>query len=266
MRVLTIVAIAAGVHLAVGLLRRLVMLVLTRKALAQRRKIRSIIGLIASVGIFVMYFTAAGYALREVGVSLTAYFASATVIGLAVGFGSQGLVQDVVTGLTLVFSDLIDVDDMVEIGGQTGVVRAIGMRFLELENAMGAKVFMPNRIVGSVINYPRGYVRCLVDVTLPADPEKRVAMEKVVERLMGDYAEQYPGIMQAPPSVEGIQATNSGKVFMHVKFRIWPGRGQPLETLFRQELVKTLQGIDPAYADWMVSVLYETERPFVRRG
>jgi moderate conductance mechanosensitive channel len=242
------------------------MLVLTRKALAQRRKIRSIIGLIASVGIFVMYFTAAGYALREVGVSLTAYFASATVIGLAVGFGSQGVVQDVVTGLTLVFSDLIDVDDMVEIGGQTGVVRSIGMRFLELENAMGAKVFMPNRIVGSVINYPRGYVRCLVDVALPADPEKRVAMEKVVERLMGDYAEQYPGIMQAPPSVEGIQTTTSGKVFMHVKFRIWPGRGQPLETLFRQELVKTLQGIDATYADWMVSVLYETERPFVRRG
>src|SRR5690606_22150626 len=58
----------------------------------------------------------------------TTYFASASVIALAIGFGSQGIVQDVVTGLTLIFSDLIDVGDMVEISGQSGVVRSISMR------------------------------------------------------------------------------------------------------------------------------------------
>ncbi len=61
--------------------------------------------------------------------SLKTYLASASIMGLAIGFGSQGLVQDVVTGVTLVFSDLIDVGEMVEISGQTGIVRSIGMRF-----------------------------------------------------------------------------------------------------------------------------------------
>src|SRR5687767_4431636 len=90
----------------------------------------------------------------------------ASVLGLAIGFGSQGLVQDVVTGLTLIFSDLIDVGDLVEVSGQTGVVRGVTMRFVELENALGGTVFVPNRTISSVINYPRGYVRCFVDVTL----------------------------------------------------------------------------------------------------
>ena len=74
--------------------------------------------------------------------------------------------QDVLTGLTLVFSDLIDVDDRVEIGGQVGRVRSIGMRFLILENPMGTLVYIPNRSIGSLINYPQGYIRFLVDVTL----------------------------------------------------------------------------------------------------
>lgn len=263
---LTIALIALAAHLAVALLRRVMVFVVARKELTSRPKARSIISLVTSVAVFVLYFAAVGYSLKEVGVSLTAYFASATVIGLAVGFGSQGLVQDVVTGLTLVFSDLVDVDDLVEIGGQTGIVRSIGMRFLVLENAMGAKVFIPNRMVGNVINYPRGYLRCLIDVSLPAEGEVRAEMERTVERLMQNYVEQYPGIMQAPPSLEGVKRTTGGKVFLRVKFRIWPGRGLPLETLFRQELITALKALEPTYADWMVSVLYETERPFARRG
>jgi small conductance mechanosensitive channel len=68
-------------------------------------KVRKISSLLTSIVIFLLYFTAVGLVLREFGVSLTAYLASASVLGLAIGFGSQGLVQDVVTGLTLIFSD-----------------------------------------------------------------------------------------------------------------------------------------------------------------
>jgi small conductance mechanosensitive channel len=98
-----------------------------------------------------MYFVAVGLVLKEFGISLTAYFASATIIGLAVGFGSQGLVQDVVNGLTVVFSDLFDVGDMVEIAGQTGFVQKIGIRFTVLNNFMGAEVFIPNRTIANVV-------------------------------------------------------------------------------------------------------------------
>jgi small conductance mechanosensitive channel len=193
-------------------------------------------------------------------VSLTAYLASASVIGLAIGFGSQGLVQDVVTGLTLVFSNLIDVGDMVEIGGQTGVIRSIGMRFTVLENALGAEVFIPNRSIANVINYPRGYVRCIVDVTLPATVGEHDSLEAVVKNAMDSFVEQFPGILVYPPSIEGKQKTVSSKEFLRVKFRIFPGRGVPLESTFKQELLQRFKSMDPSYADWMISVYYEVEK------
>jgi small conductance mechanosensitive channel len=181
-------------------------------------------------------------------------------MGLAIGFGLQGLVQDVVTGLTLVFSDLYDVGDMVEISGQTGIVRKVGMRFTVLENPLGAEVFIPNRLITNVVNYPRGYVRSLVDVTLSNDAEIADIMQEKVAALVSSAMEQFPGIVIAPPSVEGTLTTSAGKKVLRVKFRIWPGRGAPIEIALKQELIQTLKDIDPSYADWMVTVNYEVEK------
>jgi moderate conductance mechanosensitive channel len=99
-----------------------------------RRKAVSLLSLFSSSLIFIFYFAAIGFVLSEFGVPIAAYLASASIIGLAVGFGSQGLVQDVVSGLTSIFSDVYDIGDMVEISGQVGVVTRIGLRFLEIEN------------------------------------------------------------------------------------------------------------------------------------
>jgi small-conductance mechanosensitive channel len=83
-------------------------------------------------------------------VSVTAYLASACVIGLALAFASQGIVQDVVMGVTIIFSDLLDVGDLVELAGQTGKVKKITMRYVEIENALRAIVFIPNRTINNV--------------------------------------------------------------------------------------------------------------------
>jgi small conductance mechanosensitive channel len=223
-------------------------------------KVRSILGLLTRISIFILYFAAVGIVLKEFGVSLTAYLASASVLGLAVGFGSQGLVQDVVTGLTLIFSDLVDVDDMVEISGQTGIVQTIGMRFLVLKNPLGAEVFLPNRTITNVINYPRRYVRCLVDVTLSREAEIADQMEALVQTIVADAAEQFSGLLITEPSSEGRIKTGSGKEFLRIKFRIWPGRGAALETTLKQEILQSLKQVDAAYADWMVTVNYEVEK------
>jgi len=246
-------------HIAVTLLRRLAAAVITRQTTRRYQKLQSIATLTTSALIFWLYFFAIGLILREFGVSLTAYLASASVIGLAIGFGSQGIVQDVVTGLTFIFSDLIDVGDLVEISGQTGIIKAITMRFVELENAMGATVFIPNRTINNIINYPRGYVRCIVDITLHGDEAAKNAMEELAVRLMHGAHEQFPGILIAAPAIEGRIALKTGKEILRIKFRIWPNRGQPIETTFYQELVAGLKAIDPEYQAWMVTVSYEVE-------
>lgn len=260
LRITALAGFAVVVHLGVVLLRRLSKLVLHAGSTRRYRKLRSISTLATSTVVFVLYFLAVGLILREFGVSLTAYLASASVLGLAVGFGSQGVVQDVVTGLTFIFSDLVDVGDLVEISGQTGVVRGISMRFIELQNALGASVFIPNRTINNVINYPRGYVRCIVDITLTGDDESRKAMEETALALMRAAEEQFPGILMTAPSSEGRLGFSSGKEILRLKFRIWPNRGQPIESSYVQELIAALRKRDPDYQAWMVAVTYEVEK------
>ncbi|MGB7063291.1 MAG: mechanosensitive ion channel domain-containing protein [Candidatus Zixiibacteriota bacterium] len=265
-RILIIVGVVLGGHLVVVGLRRL-----SRKLMASRvgsafSKARTVVSIAGSVAVFAVYFGALGLVLKEFGVSLTAYLASASIIGLALGFGSQGLVQDVVTGLTLVFSNLLDVGDMVEIAAQTGIVREIGMRFTVLENSFGAEVFIPNRTITNVVNYPRGYIRCLVDVTLSGDANTAEQMEKKTTSIVSSTLEQYPGILLSAPSIAGRSKTSSGKEFLRVKFRLWPGRGSTIETSFKQEIAQSLKLIDPSYADWMVTVNYEVEKKSARLG
>ncbi|HEU4618522.1 MAG TPA: mechanosensitive ion channel domain-containing protein [Gammaproteobacteria bacterium] len=258
-RVLLLVAFAGATHLAVLVIKQLAARLSRNARSPQLRKLRTLSTLTTSVVVFTLYFMALGLILREFGVSLTAFFASASVIGLAVGFGSQGLVQDVVTGLTLIFSDLIDVGDLVEISGQTGIVEGITMRFVKLQNALGASVYIPNRTINNVINYPRGYVRCIVDVTLLGDEAQRASMASLATRLMNAFYEQFPRTLIAAPSVEGKRRLDSGKEFLRLRFPIWPNRGGPIETIFAQELTGALKKQDPEYEAWMISVSYEAE-------
>jgi small conductance mechanosensitive channel len=255
-----IVVFVLAAHFGVIAIKKAAQKIVRSKHRLSNAKLKSITSLVSSILIFSIYFVAIALILRDLGVSLTAYLASASVIGLAVGFGSQGIVQDVVTGITLIFSDLYDIGDMVEISGQTGIVQKIGMRFTVLENSFGAQVFIPNRTINNVINYPKGYVRCLVDVVLPENNELKLKYEAIIKDIYVALSEQFPGIMIYPPSIEGRFQTKSNIEILRIKFRIWPNRGGPIETTFKQELIVKLKNLDNNFQDWMVSANYEIER------
>jgi small conductance mechanosensitive channel len=265
-RILLVFAIAALAHLCVRGIRDLGQRLLSVKALERWTKLRTIAGLITSSLIFTLYFGALGLVLHEFGVSLTAYLASASILGLAIGFGSQGVVQDVVTGLTVILTDLFQVGDLVEISGQTGLVQSITMRFTILLNPMGAQVYIPNRTLGNVILYPRGYVRCFADITLSQNEESAQLMLNQVSTITQGFVDQFPGIMRSIPEIGTRDATASGRNFVRIKFRIWPGRSEPIQTAYKQEIVKTLTTIDPGYADWMVSINNEVSETPVTMG
>lgn len=130
-------------------------------------KAATIITILVSALTFIVYFGAVGLVLREFGVNLATYLASASVIGLAVGFGSQGLVQDIVIGLTLIFSDVLNVGEVVDLSGQTGRVDRIGLRFTCLVNLHDQVVYVPNRNITQINRYRNGYIRAYVDIQLP---------------------------------------------------------------------------------------------------
>ena len=102
-RVLVIALVLIGLQLAIWLLRRAARVFSGRRFTSKTSKAATIVSLTSSILLFAVYFVSFGLIFRELGLSLKAYLTSASIIGLAVGFGSQGIVQDVVTGLTMVF-------------------------------------------------------------------------------------------------------------------------------------------------------------------
>lgn len=253
-RIGLVLVIAIAAHLAVYGIRYLGHHLMTADALLRWTKLRTLAGLVTSIAVFGLYFGAVGFVLQEFGVSLTAYLASASILGLAIGFGSQGVVQDVVTGLTVILSDLFQVGDLVEIGDKPGIVQSISMRFTTLLNPLGARVFIPNRTLSAITIYPRGYLRCYADVTLSNDAELAAKMRARVEAITHGFVDQFPGILRDEPEFDRPVTSASGRVYLRIKFRAWPGRVLPIEQAFRNEVLQNLKTLDPAYADWMVTI------------
>lgn len=270
-RVLLIVLLAALAHLlivGVTLATERIILATQEKRLrfvGQNPKFVTVVRLIANTFVWTIYFVAIGLFLEECGVNLTTYLASASVVGLAVSFGSQGLVQDMVIGLTLIFSDAMDVGDMVEIVGNAlvvGRVQEIGLRFTKVINLYNQVVFIPNRTVANVSRFPHGGIYAYTDVQLPAGEKRPEALRAIATIARGIW-QQFGGIVLTQPTVDPVAITGEGGwEFVRVRMVIWPGQGALLETTFRQQLLRAMKALEADYADWQVTVLYRaTEGP-----
>ncbi|MBI9066486.1 MAG: mechanosensitive ion channel [Salinivirgaceae bacterium] len=257
-KVLFVIVIAFIAHVLVLFIRKIERIILNRFT-KKKPKWNSVRTLGFSIIIFCFYFLAFGYILQILGFSLKAYLATASVIGLAIGFGTQGVIQDVITGITIVLSDLVDVGELVEVNGTTGVVKSINMRFIEIEDQHGTKAFIPNRTISKVVNYPKGYLSCSIDFTMGV---KEIANEELFNNLndiIKSFKEQYPTIFRGSSSLYDDKETSSGKRFARLKLRIWPGRIGMIEGIFKQELLTLLKENNPDFKDWMLAINYEVE-------
>lgn len=254
-RLFIIVLVALAAHVIV-LLVRFGATWLAESYFGSISKARTLTRFFVSVLVFVIYFIAVGFALHEIGVPLGTYLASATIIGLAVSFGSQSLVQDVIGGLTLIIGGLLEIGDMVDIAGQTGTVERIGIRYTVIKNFQGATISIPNRNVANVIRYPRGHVRAYVDIRLPSDRSLHSDAIAELGRLSESVRSQFTGIILMPPVVSRLSDPHCDRELVRIKFRIWPGQGAVIESTVRQRILGTMKRFDDAYSDWMVSVHY----------
>lgn len=268
-RVLAIVVAALAAH---GIVRALQSAVMRRLAggspyagdardgaFRSSPKLATLTGLTASVATFFVFFIGLGLVLQQFDLDLREYLVTASVIGLAVGFGSQGLVQDIVIGLTLIFTDVMDVGDMVEVSGQIGRVEKIGLRFTTVTNFLGQTVFVPNRNIATVGRFRGGVVRAYLHAQQPAGiADADFAAE--LARLTEGFRSQFPGIVFGAPEVGPVTDAGAGLWrYARVKLRLWPGQGALVESALRPRVTARLKELDPTYADWMVVVTYRTE-------
>ncbi|HKW28186.1 MAG TPA: mechanosensitive ion channel domain-containing protein [Verrucomicrobiae bacterium] len=266
-RILLILAVALIVHVLVKITRHLSEWFINKSQaqknplgfVTQQPKFITLTRLVVSAITFVIYFFAIGLVLQEFGVNLTFYLTSASVVGLAISFGSQGLVQDIVIGLTLIFSDAMDIGDLVEIFGATSVigrVEEIGLRFTVLRNFYNQVVFIPNRTIANVSRFPYGGVYAYADIQIPEGVDRPKAVEAAANVARGMWR-QFGAIILSEPTWGDVEtAEGGGWSFLRVHFKIWPGQGSLIEMTFRQQMVSAMKTLAPNYADWQVAVTY----------
>jgi moderate conductance mechanosensitive channel len=269
LRILLIILLTVAAHFTVKAIRRFSQYLLTMKvdrkvasetSLTRRYpKVATIITILVSAVTFSIYFVAVGMVLREFKISLTTYFASATVIGLAVGFGLQGFVQDLVIGLTLIFSDALNIGEVVKLGDEIGRVDNIGLRFTTLINLHGQRILIPNRNIGVIGQFRGGCIRAYVDIQLPQEVDEETISQAIQAIANGMY-HQHKSIILAAPETFGIKVVKAGQWrYLRIKFKLWPGQIKIIEETFKESVVQVIKRSYADYAPWMITVTYKVE-------
>ncbi|WP_028400784.1 mechanosensitive ion channel family protein [Ectobacillus panaciterrae] len=109
-----------------------------------------------NISVYVIYFIAAVTALDALGIKITALLAGVSVVGLAISFGAQNLVKDVVTGFFIIFEDQLSVGDLVKINDIEGIVEEVGLRVTKIKGVDGEFYFFANSSITKVANYTLG--------------------------------------------------------------------------------------------------------------
>jgi hypothetical protein len=238
LRIAAIVIIAVGAKYVLDLIHwvnRKIIEGATGSVLARNAKALTVNRLVMSVLKYLVFLVALGLILHEFGVSLIAYLAGASVIGFAVGFGFQGLVQDLLSGLFVILEDQFAVGDMVEVAGQIGRVEEIGLRTTKLRNYVGELVILPNRSLSQVGVYPLGCVVATVEATT-GQARAGEAVSVMREEALHLRA-RYPMAVIAEPDIAVIEEWPSHPL-ARARFSIWPGQKWVVERAYVSRLVQ----------------------------
>lgn len=133
---------------------------------AQSARLRTLLPMLRAALLTTILIIVGLTVLSEIGINIAPLLAGAGVLGVAIGFGSQKLVQDVITGMFVLFEDAIQIGDMVTVAGLSGTVEQLSVRNLWLRAADGAVHVVPFSAVSTITNSNRGVGNAVVSVTV----------------------------------------------------------------------------------------------------
>ncbi|MBT2583182.1 mechanosensitive ion channel family protein [Planococcus sp. ISL-109] len=172
------------------------------------------------------------------GLSVASLIAGAGIVGLAIGFGAQGLVSDVVTGFFLLLEKQIDVNDYVTVGTIGGIVESVGLRTTQIRSFDGTLNYIPNRDITTVSNHSRGNMQALVDIGVSYDDnvdEAIAVMQTACENMVMEE-----GIIVEGPNVIGVQALGTSDVTLRIIAKAKNGEQWAVERELRKTIKEAL--------------------------
>lgn len=203
--------------------------------------------LVVNLFSYVLIFVFAGILFKQFGLEIGTLIAGAGVVGLAIGFGAQGLVSDVVTGFFILLEKQMEVGDYVTIGGVDGIVEEVGLRTTHIRAFDGTLSYMPNREISTIQNHSRGNMRALVDIGIAYEENIDQAV-KVLQEACDRVKASNENIIEGP-SVLGVQALGSSDVVIRIISKTRNGEQWAVERELRQALKEALEanGIEIPY-------------------
>ncbi len=198
----------------------------------------SILSNAASLTIFGI---AAVIILGDLGLNLAPILASAGVLGVAIGFGAQNLVQDFLAGIFMLLEDQYGVGDVIDVGGTTGTVEAVSLRITRLRDVNGVVWSVRNGIITKAGNKSQGWARAVVDFPVPYRhdlPQVRHLMAQTAAEMWQEPA--WHEIILEEPEVWGVQAMYSDAVLLRVVAKTVPLRQWEVQRELTERLKNAL--------------------------
>ena len=190
---------------------------------AQRRRADTLTHVLRDVARVFILAVGTMMILSEIGIDLKPLLAAAGLGGLAIGFGAQSLVKDVISGFFILLEDSIAVGDVVEIAGVSGLVEEVKLRTITLRDVSGSVHVVPNGIVDRVKNMTKGYSYYVFDI----DVAYREDVDRVMEVLVDIAAElradpSYAADILEPLEMLGVDRFDESAVIIRCRIKTLP--------------------------------------------
>ncbi len=254
-----LVAVRVILLLSVPLLRRWLRPDDPNRPIERQAQVRTLVPLLESVLRYVVYFTAAVMILDRLHLNVAALLASAGIAGIAIGFGAQHLIRDVVAGFFLIFEGLVQVGDVVRVGEIIGDVERVNLRTTQVRRFSGELVTIPNGVIQQLGNMNRGFMRAIVQVGVAYEADLERAMA-VMHRVGEAWTAERPHDVLGPPQVQGIMEFGASDVGVRLIVMVKPAAYGSAEPELRRRLKAALdaEGIEIPYPK---TVVYNRDTP-----
>ncbi|SHF03477.1 small conductance mechanosensitive channel [Thermoanaerobacter uzonensis DSM 18761] len=211
---------------------------LHRKAKIQlpERKIGTLISLTKNILRYVIYFIAAASILKIFNIEMTSILAVAGIGSLAIGFGAQNLVKDVISGFFIIFEDQFSVGDYVTINGISGTVEEIGLRITKIRGFSDGLHIIPNGEIKMVSNLTKDSMMAVVNIGFPLEED----VDKIIDGLQqicDDIKNSRDDLIEGP-SILGITDMQDSKLLITLYAKTQPMQKWAVERDIRYRVKK----------------------------
>ncbi|SIT87063.1 mechanosensitive ion channel family protein [Edaphobacillus lindanitolerans] len=250
LKILVIILLSAlFVRIGKTVIRRAFSIKLKGPIRTSERRERTLIKLLENILAYVVYFSAIMAILSIFEINVAGLLAGAGVLGLAVGFGAQSLVKDVISGFFVIFEDQFSVGDYVKIGEAEGTVQEIGLRTTKIKTATGELYIIPNGSITEVVNSSIYNSTAIIDISIARETdlqETESLIRSFLSEIMGK--EEYEEIL-SPPELLGVQRLEAHEVILRIIAETAPMMQFAAERKLRKDLKQFLEDnhIETAY-------------------